>query len=100
MKNKIILIGLISNLLTPFTVFGADNVIKFRKQGTVSVERENAQQTEKLIAPTSGRIIETVEMITGGEVRSPSSIGSSSKLASNADLNKSKRRLRFNPPQE
>lgn len=100
MKNNIILLGLILGTFMPLVAFSADDVIKFRKQGTVSVEREHAQQTEKLVVPTSNSAITTIEASSSGTAKGQSSLNMSSKLASDADINKSKRRLRFNPPQE
>lgn len=100
MKRKIVLTGLTLSLVTVFTAFSADKVIQFRKQGTASVVREHAQQTEKIILQTSDNIIETVEVVTTGESKSQSSIRSNSKFASDVDLKKSKQRLRFNPSQE
>lgn len=100
MKNNIILLGLILSSLTPLMAFSADDVIKFRKQGTASVEREHAQQTEKLIVPTSDSVITTDDTSSSGTAKGQSSLNTNSKLASDADINKSKRRLQFNPPQE
>lgn len=100
MKNNIILLVLILSSLTSIKVFSAEDTIKFRKQGTASVELEHVQQTEKLTLPASDSVIATVDISSSGTAKGQSSLNTNSNLASDADINKSKRRLRFNPPQE
>jgi hypothetical protein len=100
MKNKIVSLSLILSAFMPLVAFSADDVTKHRKQGTALIEQEHAQQAEILTAPTSNRGITTDDISSSGVTKGSSSMNASSKLVASEDVNKLKRRLRFNPPQE
>jgi hypothetical protein len=108
MKNKIIFIGFLAML--PLAVFGADNVIKPRKQGTAAVEREHAQQMEQVNVLVSENAVYADNVSTNSAIKAQNSttattntsastkINVDSKGGANFGLNQSQRPLLFNAP--